>query len=118
MKNLFHLLTIFVLLIIWQHQLKGHSPTSIYNTVNVITGEYCEANCDLSLHGPFPLQLHRIFSTETLAHWQFNHPNIFQNNPVISDGILLPNSLALYDYDKYQRLSTIKHTSLNGEMQF
>lgn len=84
----------------------------------MITGQYCEANCDFSLDGLMPLQLHRVFSTETLGHWQFNHPNIFQNTPVISDGILMPRSLALYEYDKYQRLSAIQHTSHNGEMPF
>lgn len=58
----------------------GACPYS--GSVNVITGEYCEAQTDLVIEGPFPFAIKRCFfgmdtgnPSDGLA-WHFNHPNI------------------------------------------
>lgn len=112
----FKWLTFFFL---WISYLHSSPPPLVYNSVNVITGEYCETNCDLTLPGPFSLNILRSYCSDTpLSQWKFNHPNIFQNDPNVFDGSLYSNSLVLYEYDQYKRLSTIKVADLNGHTTF
>lgn len=107
------------LLMLFVGSLHSHTPSLVYNSVNVITGEYCETECDLSLNGSYPLTIQRTFnSSQPLSHWQFNHPNIFENNPDLFDGTLYSTSLVLYEYDSFKRLTSIKVSDLNGHETF
>ncbi|ADI39195.1 RHS repeat-associated core domain-containing protein [Waddlia chondrophila] len=78
-----------------------------YQTVNVITGEYCESCIDLSLKDPCPLELRRYYTShDPIAQgWHFNHPNILHaENAVPPDWI--PESLH-YTFDQQNRLTAI-----------
>lgn len=82
------------------------SELDLFHSVNVVTGQYCEAETDLVLHGPHPISLKRHFDGQG---WQFNHPSILLKT------IPLENAPGLkYEYDKEQRLKEIQCTSFNG----
>lgn len=46
---------------------------SVYDPVNAVTGEFYHDEVDLTLPGPFPLELRRNYSSHNLAHNQFGH---------------------------------------------
>lgn len=78
-----------------------------YQSVNVITGEYCENHTDLSLKGNVPIDLRRYYtSQDPIAHgWHFNHPNILHaEGEIPSDWI--PEPLQ-YTFDEKNRLTAI-----------
>lgn len=102
--------------------LKGIYPAA--SSVNVITGEYCEARTDLILDGPRPLAIKRCFfsmesgfACDGLA-WHFNHPNVL--SPIITAlGDIPPPQVKLsYVNDPLDRLSQIKIGDISGEQQF
>lgn len=80
----------------------------IYQSVNVITGEYCESQTDLLLGGPHPLLLKRCYSSadSIVQGWHFNHPNIpvsLSNYP--KD---LEKNKGSYTFDNEGRLKQIR----------
>ncbi len=83
----------------------------IYQSVNVITGEYCESETDLSLSGPHSLKLRRSYtSQDPFAHgWHFNHPNILYSEGEIPDE-WSPDTVH-YTYDNAQRLKSVARTN-------
>ena len=83
-------------------------PTLVYNTVNVITGEYCEAATDLTLHSAFPLKISRTYTnTMTPESWQFNLPNLFQSAAEAPEGFEYVNQRLHFEYDEFKRLQAI-----------
>lgn len=95
----------------------------VYNSVNVITGEYCEAQTDLALSGPHPITVRRCFATNTQDNgplgtgWFFNHPNLFVGEcqyelPEFQDKVVS------YDYDDTNRLTRVKTTNRDGTKTF
>lgn len=100
----------FLFIIISLHSLPCQSeqiePTSlVYHSVNVITGEYCEAENDTHSNGPCPLQLRRTFDSQINGNkWVFNHPNIFTQDSNQIPEIQLQNQRILYTYDSQKRL--------------
>lgn len=87
----------------------------VYNSVNVITGEYCEAQTDLTVDGLQTLQFRRQYnSSDSNGHWKFNFPNLFYTDIKLPlDGRLFKPLLA-YEYDKNKRLSLIKVLNKQG----
>lgn len=83
----------------------------IYQSVNVITGEYCESETDISLPGPYPLKLRRNYtSQDPITHgWHFNHPNILCSEGEIPDE--WSSDTVHYTYDHAQRLRSVARTN-------
>lgn len=111
-----------------EEQKTNHSTPSecpyIYASVNVITGEYCEAQTDLVLEGPHPLTLKRFYNSlgdisgASGIGWHFNHPNL----PIAlnEDAYLpvFPNKKIVYEYDDERRLHQVKTLDLRGNVEF
>lgn len=91
-------------------QSQENSPTSlVYHSVNVITGDYCEAQNDLSLNNPSPLQIRRTYSSEeSSATWLFNHPNILHFNTADLPEIRSKDRRLTYSFDDKRRLILIQ----------
>ncbi len=83
-----------------------HSPY-LYQSVNVITGEYCENATDFEIKGSAPLILKRCYTTQDpVAHgWHFNHPNVMHSLGNFSGGE--EQEKLQYAYDAANRLSKI-----------
>lgn len=78
-----------------------------YQTVNVITGEYCENTVDMALKGAHPLELRRYYtSQDPIAQgWHFNHPNILHaEGEIPAEWIPAP---LYYTFDQQNRLTGI-----------
>lgn len=96
----------------------------IYASVNVISGEYCEAQTDLTLEGPHPLTLKRFYnslgdtSVPNGLGWHFSHPNL--PIPLNEEEYQpqFPNKKIVYDYDDDLRLKQIKTTDLKGKVVY
>nr|NGX42142.1 putative deoxyribonuclease RhsC [Chlamydiota bacterium] len=86
----------------------------VYQTVNVITGEYCENETDLHLGGAKSLSLRRCYtSQDPIAQgWHFNHPNI----PIGEGDILedMHESSVHYEFDEEKRLKAVTLTPKEG----
>lgn len=90
----------------------------VYHSVNVITGEYCEAQTDLSTGGHDPLQLRRSYHSGDSANcWRFNVPNMMTAYTDPFERILLPGREIRFEYDHAQRLTSIKSCSGDGSKQ-
>lgn len=100
-------------------QIDSHLVSYHYHSVNVITGEYCEAETDGFLNGPLPLQIRRSYhSNDELGRWDFNFPNLFQHQAFEFDGHLLPQGTIQYQYDKERRLCEVETTNISGTKTF
>jgi RHS repeat-associated protein len=89
----------------------------IYESVNVITGEYCEAQTDLTTEGPFPLKVRRCYTQNSLnSTWQFNLPNLPSINTSELHEEAFANHKLLYFYDSQKRLIEVKTTDLSGKI--
>lgn len=82
------------------------TPPFIYHSVNVITGEYCEAQTDLELQmGSRLFSLRRYFSSSDPTNgWLFNHPYIYNS----ANGDLPETEGFKYEYDSKHRLVAVK----------
>ncbi len=80
----------------------------VYQSVNVITGDYCENQTDLRFGGPHPLDLRRSYSSsDPIAQgWHFNHPNIPAFMLNFEEG--LPDLALQYYFDENGRLKEIQ----------
>lgn len=126
-------LILLLLLITTQLSLSAQDPDKelkqaltcplVYNSVNVITGDYCEAQTDLALSGPHPITVRRCFATNTRDNgplgtgWFFNHPNLFVGEcqyelPEFQD------KAVSYEYDDTNRLTRVKTTNRDGTKTF
>jgi RHS repeat-associated protein len=78
-----------------------------YQSVNVITGEYCESETDISLRGPAPLDVKRYYtSQDPIAQgWHFNHSNILYGECQIPEE-WIPEPYH-YSFDSQNRLTGI-----------
>lgn len=75
----------------------------IYESVNVISGEYCESQTDLSLGQK--LNIKRVHqSNDPLAlGWFFNQPIIIEHEEAS-----LPEAVSNYEFDEKNRVTAIK----------
>lgn len=80
----------------------NESSRFIYHSVNVITGEYVEAENDLNIEGPFSLTLRRTYTAEQ-SPWKFNLPYFFPHNHTPNQTKNEQGAIA-YAYDSNQRL--------------
>lgn len=81
----------------------------VYHSVNVISGEYCEVQTDLSTGGQNPLLLRRSYQSGDAANcWHFNLPNIATSHSEPIELIQLPGREIRYEYDQEHRLAGIK----------
>jgi RHS repeat-associated protein len=90
----------------------AQEASSVYHSVNVITGEYCEAQNDLYLGGGNSIPLRRQFEKN---RWVYNHPNIFANNTEGLSEIQLSNLHLTYSYDDDSRLAMLQCRQNAGE---
>lgn len=92
----------------------------IYNSVNVITGEYTEAQTDLSLSGSQPLKLRRCFTSQDLFNpgWHFNFPNILSTDSLDISEEIFSDKKIIYEYDQNGRIQLVKTTDPDGERIF
>lgn len=72
----------------------------VFETVNIITGEYCESQTDLSLDG---LSVKRHYSSKT--GWHFSLPNLYTVENIHPE--LLKNKPFHYSFDSAHRLITV-----------
>lgn len=79
--------------------------SAVYHSVNVISGQYCEAQNDLQLGGTHAVPLRRQFDNN---RWVFNHPNILASNSEEISNRQLSNLHLTYSYDADHRLSMIQ----------
>ena len=88
----------------------------IHNSVNVITGEYTEAQTDLTLNGPYHLHIGRCYEDQ---EWNFNLPNLLPGSvlPLTSEGTY-QNKKIIYEYDKEARLKSVKATNVKGDKTY
>lgn len=77
----------------------------MYHSVNVITGEYCEAQTDFEVGKIIPLRWCRSYDK---GSWSFNHPNFCQQNVEAIPVIQVGERKIIYSYDQNQRLSAVK----------
>jgi RHS repeat-associated protein len=92
----------------------------IHHSVNVITGDYCEAQTDLSMDGPYPIQVQRLYDAHHPSHpgWHFNHPGILSHHsPNLRDSEH-NNHRVHYEYDNDQWLKCIQIADLSGQNVF
>ncbi len=82
-----------------------------YQSINVITGEYCENHVDLSVNGNPTLELKRYYSSQDCIAqgWHFNYPNILFSEDLIPDE-WIPESHS-YAFDEQNRLIKISTKS-------
>ena len=90
----------------------------VYQSVNVITGEYCESQTDLHLGGPHSISLKRCYTTlDPIAQgWHFNHPNIPTGREEILE--IPKNKKIKYFKDEQNRLREITATCSKGEKTY
>lgn len=81
--------------------------TPLYNSINVITGEYVEISTDLKLTGPNGLALQRSFHGQD-GGWRFNHPHVLQHQEYDEK----PSDKYEYEYDDSARLVTATSRNL------
>lgn len=89
----------------------------VFDSVNVISGEYTEAQNDLCLSGPEPfiLRRHHTRDDRFLYGWHCNLPNLL-NKPMPGDaGQFTDTQRISYEYDQINRLKSVKHSDLSGE---
>jgi RHS repeat-associated protein len=94
--------------------------STIHHSVNVITGDYCEAQMDLSIIGPYPIQIQRLYDSHHPLHpgWHFNHPGILSHHtPNLRDSEQT-NHRIHYEYDNDQWLKCIQTTDSTGQKVF
>lgn len=89
------------------------SLSLVYHSVNVITGEYVEAENDLSIESQSPLILRR-FSTSEAAPWAFNLPYLFPHSHPPQESQETSHSL-LYTYDDDERLSEVRTSAKDSK---
>jgi RHS repeat-associated protein len=91
----------------------------VYQSVNVITGEYCESQTDLHLEALYPITLKRCYATldPVTQGWRFNHPNILTARTE-EVGDISDNQRIKYLKDEKNRLKEIYTTSSNGEKTY
>lgn len=82
----------------------SHETSAVYHSVNVITGDYCEAENDMKA-GSSPLLMRRIYSEQG---WLFNHPNVFAKNTDKIADVNQERTKIAYHYDDLDRLSMIQ----------
>ncbi len=84
----------------------------IYNSVNVITGAYCEAQTDAACDDFPPLSFCRSYDG---ASWSFNHPNFYQPHSTHSYEIVASDGRHwLYDFDPNNPALLEKFTRPDG----
>ncbi|HEY4832908.1 MAG TPA: hypothetical protein VIH61_10160, partial [Waddliaceae bacterium] len=90
----------------------------VYQSVNVITGEYCESQTDLDLGGPHSITLKRCYTTlDPIAQgWHFNHLNILTATEEIVD--ISKSQKIKYLKDEKNRLKEIAATCRKGEKTY
>lgn len=89
----------------------------IYNSVNVITGEYCEAQTDLQIPGSHSLSLRRVYDHSN-GIWHFNQPTTRNNDTLPLPLVQLGDHQLAYEYDTQNRLVSIKTLNKNGDKTF
>lgn len=71
-KFIFLNILIFLVSIFVQPIIESSNDTShVYHSVNVITGDYCEAETDAAIDAVFPIKIQRVFTDQG---WIFNIP--------------------------------------------
>ena len=126
MKNVFYLLT-FVFLNIYYiasaqdsplnlHPIfsKAQDSTYIFESVNVITGQYTEVQNDLHLSGPEPFILKRYHTRDDrfLYGWHCNLPNLINDAMPGEAKQFSPTQKISYEYDKKNRLKSFKTSDI------
>jgi len=88
-----------------------HTPF-IYQSVNVITGEYVESDIDLALNGPKTINIRRSYggNNSKKPGWHFNHPNI-----LTPDSSIPSPKHVQYAFDEQERLIEAKVTVEKGD---
>lgn len=91
----------------------------IYNSVNVITGEYCEAQTDLIVNSTVPIAIRRCYTSldPHSKRWHFNHPNIQTPDNLYPLDDHIKNQQIHYEYDAQLRLIAIKAVGENDGKQ-
>lgn len=80
----------------------------IFHSVNIITGEYCEAQTDMTTSGLLNFKLRRSYDSLSNAKWDFNAPNLIhisENSPKEEE---FSNKKIYYEYDQQKRLKSLK----------
>lgn len=93
------------------------NPTYIFDSVNVITGEYTEAQNDLHLSGPEPLVLRRYHTRNDgfLYGWHCNLPNLI-NSPMPCDaGRFTESQKISYAFDQTNRLTSLTTSDIHDQ---
>lgn len=96
---------------------EGQDTTYIFDSVNVITGEYTEAQNDLRLSGPEPFILRRYHTRNDcfLYGWHCNLPNLI-NSPMTGKVSHFTSTQKIsYEYDKKNRLKSVKTSDLHDQ---
>lgn len=84
-----------------------HTPL-IFHSVNVITGEYCEAQTDMTTSGGVNFKLRRSYESLSNGKWDFNAPNLIhisEHSPKEED---FSHKKIHYEYDQQHRLKSLK----------
>jgi RHS repeat-associated protein len=93
------------------------NPTYVFDSVNIMTGQYTEAQNDLHLSGPAPLSLRRYHTGEGcfLSGWQCNFPNLFNTSTPGEAGHFTSTHKISYEYDQQNRLKAVKASDFADE---
>jgi RHS repeat-associated protein len=120
MKKIFYLITLLISNILVESLFSEtqaffddvNDKTYIFDTANVITGEYTEAQNDLHLNGPEPFVLRRYHTRNDrfLYGWHCNLPNLI-NAPMPGNAGHWTNLQKIsYEYDQKNRLKSVKNS--------
>lgn len=86
----------------------------VYESVNVINGEYAEVQTDLTLESLVPIKIRRCFvdAGQTIGEkgWKCNLPNLFSTETWGPDEERLSNRSLHYEYDAQHRIRSLKIT--------
>lgn len=89
----------------------------VYHSVNVITGQYCESEIDLTSRTIFPVQVKRQLSPMD-DQWQFNLPALIAPSPLAPLEDRFPDRKVKYHYDSENLLQKIEITDPQEKQLF
>lgn len=121
-KSYLYLLISFFFLMFASRVKANEGNQELVGSINLITGDYLEAEADISLKGPFPLELKRFFLNDLKetdsTSWRFNHPNLFNEdtlNPATRSG---PFKYEFEETNKLKKISSFSKDSCFNEIRF